>query len=63
MTPAEPPSDDTDPDQRIAVAAYIAELTTDLTVLAQSHGLTVLSQILDMARLEAESVAHRRGMA
>ena len=36
-------------------AAYIAALTEDLAALARQHGFVTLSNLLDMARLEAES--------
>jgi len=39
-----------------AAAAYIASLTEELARLARRHGLTPLSHILDMARLEADQV-------
>jgi hypothetical protein len=39
---------------RVAAAAYVAELTGDLAILARQHGLDALGFILDMARLEAE---------
>jgi hypothetical protein len=37
-------------------AAYIAELTAELSVLAQRNGLHALSYLLDLAKLEAETV-------
>jgi hypothetical protein len=36
-------------------AAYIAALAQDLAVLARLHGFVYLGQLLEMARLEAES--------
>jgi hypothetical protein len=37
-------------------AAYIAELTAELSVLAQRNGLHALSYLLDLAALEAKTV-------
>ena len=39
------------------VAAYVADLTADLARLARGHGMDVLGHILDMARLEAGTLA------
>ncbi len=38
-------------------AAYVAEMTADLALIARRHGLDALGYILDMARLEAENVS------
>jgi len=40
---------------RTAAAAYIADLTGSLAVIARRHGLHALGYLLDMAKLEAES--------
>ncbi|MFG1181243.1 hypothetical protein [Xanthobacter versatilis] len=40
-----------------SAAAYIATFTAELSRLAESHGLTTLAYILEMARLEAKSLA------
>lgn len=40
-----------------STAAYIATITTELARLAENHGLTTLAYILEMARLEAKSLA------
>jgi len=49
-------------DEREAVAAYVAELSRELAVLARNHGLQTLGYILEMAHLEAENAArHRNG--
>ncbi len=40
-----------------AVAAYIAEMSSDLAQIARRHGLDALGFILDMARLEAEALS------
>ncbi len=44
-------------DERESAAAYVAELSGDLSALARRHGLDALSYLLDMARLEAETVS------
>jgi hypothetical protein len=49
-----------EPDDRAAVAHYVASLSADLARLARRHGLTTLSYVLEMARLEAEDL-NRRG--
>jgi hypothetical protein len=49
-----------EPDDRTAVAHYVAGLSGDLARLARRHGFTTLSYVLEMARLEAEDL-HRRG--
>jgi hypothetical protein len=58
-----PNSDDTDspdggetPD---SVARYIASLAADLSKIAKRNGLDVLSQLLEMAALEADQAARR----
>lgn len=40
-----------------AAAAYIADLSSDLALIARRNGLEALSFILDMARLEAEAAS------
>jgi hypothetical protein len=40
-----------------SVAHYIAALTGELAKIAKRHGLETLSQILEMARLEADEAA------
>ena len=47
------PSTDQD---RAAAAAYIADLTGGLALVARQHGFNTLGYLLDMAKLEAESV-------
>ena len=44
---------------REQVAAYVAELTSELALIARRHGFDALAYLLDMARLEAESAAPR----
>ena len=42
---------------RAEAAAYIADLTRDLTIIARRHRLEVLAYLLEMAKLEAENEA------
>ncbi len=44
-----------DPDEREAAAAYVAELSAELAVIARRHGLAALGYILEVAKLEAEN--------
>jgi hypothetical protein len=46
-----------------AAAAYIAHLSGELALIARRHGLGTLAYLLDMAKLEAESVKGRNGTA
>lgn len=39
------------------VAAYIAGLSRDLSLMSRRNGFTTLAYLLDMARLEADTVA------
>ncbi len=49
-------------DDREAAAAYVAELSRDLAIIAREHGLDALGYILEMARLEAENATrHMNG--
>lgn len=50
----------TDPQDRVAAAAYVAELSSDLAAIARRHGLDTLGYILEMARLEAETMLGNR---
>ena len=43
------------PGSREEAAAYIAELTGDLAMIAHRHGLDALGYILDMATMEARN--------
>lgn len=43
-------------EERTAAAAYIADLTGGLAEIARRHGMSTLSYLLDMAKLEAENV-------
>ena len=44
---------------REAAAAYVAELSRDLALIARRHGLDTLGYILEMAHLEAENAIRR----
>ena len=44
---------------RADAADYVAELTSELAKVARRHRLDTLGYLLDMARMEAESVARR----
>jgi hypothetical protein len=41
--------------KRVHAATYIAQMTNELALIAQRHGLDTLCYILEMARLEAEN--------
>jgi hypothetical protein len=43
---------------KAATAAYIAELTSTLAALARSQDIETLAYLLDLARLEAETISH-----
>jgi hypothetical protein len=47
-------------EDRSAAAVYIASMSSELAGLARRHGLDALGYLLDMARLEADSVTGRR---
>ena len=40
---------------RREAAAYVAELTADLAVVARRHGLDALGYLLEMAHMEADN--------
>lgn len=46
-----------EPEVSAAVAAYVATLSADLSVMARRSGLNALGYLLEMARLEAEQLA------
>jgi hypothetical protein len=46
---------------RIAVASYVASLSADLAALARRNGLDTIGYLLEMVRLEAESVSRANG--
>jgi hypothetical protein len=50
-------------EDRTAAAAYIADLTGSLALMARRHGLDTLGYLLDMAKLEAENVKGADGAA
>ena len=50
------PDKKTSRDAQLAAAEYVATLVMELALIARSHELDSLGYILDVARLEAESV-------
>jgi len=46
---------------RTAVASYVASLSADLATMTRRSGLETLSYLLEMVRLEAESVSRHDG--
>ena len=46
---------------RSAVASYVASLSADLAGMARRNGLETLGYLLEMVRLEAESVTRHNG--
>jgi hypothetical protein len=44
-----------------AVAIYVASISADLVTMTRRTGLETLSYLLEMVRLEAESVARHNG--
>jgi hypothetical protein len=46
-------------EDRAEAAVYIASLSGDLALMARRYGLNTLGYLLDMAKLEAESVTRR----
>ncbi len=40
---------------------FVAELTTELSRIARGHGFDALAYLLDMARLEADSIRREIG--
>lgn len=46
---------------RSAVAHYVASLSGDLAAMARRTGLDTLGYLLEMVRLEAESVTRHNG--
>ena len=45
--------------EKAAAAAYIAELTSTLATLARGQDIETLAYLLDLARLEAETISHK----
>jgi hypothetical protein len=50
-----------EPDERAAVANYVATLSADLATMARRTGLETLGYLLEMVRLEAESASRDNG--
>ena len=48
-----------DPDERAALATYIAAMSGDLALMARRAKLDTLGYLLEMARLEAENTAQK----
>lgn len=46
---------------RTAVASYVATLSNELASMARRTGLDTLGYLLEMVRLEAESVSRHHG--
>jgi len=56
------PVERNDNGDRSAVASYVASLSSDLAGMARKTGLETLGYLLEMVRLEAESVTrHNNG--
>lgn len=49
------------PNGRTAVASYVATMSNDLATMARRTGLDTLGYLLEMARLEAESLIRHNG--
>lgn len=49
------------PGSQSAVASYVATLSNDLAMLARRSGLDTLGYLLEMVRLEAESLTRPNG--
>lgn len=50
-----------EPNSQTAVASYVASLSNDLASMARRSGLDTLGYLLEMVRLEAESVTRHNG--
>ena len=50
-----------EPNGQTAVASYVASLSNDLASMARRSGLDTLGYLLEMVRLEAESVNRHNG--
>ena len=53
--------DETSRDAQRAAADYVAALVMELALIAHGHRLDILGYLLDVARLEAESVSRSNG--
>jgi len=47
------------PDERAALATYIAAMSGDLALMARRTKFDTLGYLLEMARLEAENIAQK----
>lgn len=52
-----PPDNETSRAAQRAAADYVAELVLELVLIARSHRLDTLGYLLDVARLEADSIS------
>ena len=50
-----------EPDDRAAVANYVATLSADLATMARRTGLETLGYLLEMVQLEAENASRDNG--
>jgi hypothetical protein len=55
------PDDETSRDAQRAAADYVAALVIELALIARDHRLDTLGYLLEVARLEAESVSRSNG--
>ena len=55
------PDDKTSRDAQRAAADYVAAVLMELALIARNHRLETLGDLLDMVRLEAESVSRSNG--
>jgi len=55
------PDDETSRDAQRAAADYVAALVMELALIARGHRLDTLGYLLEVARLEAESVSRSNG--
>ena len=59
ITDSEQASTRPEGEEGVATASYVAELCADLARMARGDGFDTLAYILDMARLEAQSLARQ----
>jgi len=50
-----------EPNGQAAVASYVASLSNDLAAMSRRTGLDTLGYLLEMVRLEAESLTRHNG--
>ncbi|MDP2411822.1 MAG: hypothetical protein Q8M26_16245 [Pseudolabrys sp.] len=60
-TPTTDPSEPMHPATSTAVASYVATMSNDLASMARKSGLDTLGYLLEMVRLEAESLMRHTG--